>query len=112
MKLVNLAQTAEESQADTLLGESDDAGPKYPYGLSLYLNEDTMAKLGITELPPVGQALQLTAMVKVTGTSSREENQKDGSVEICKCVDLQITDMALQGEGDKGKSTADVLYGS
>ena len=109
--LVNMAQSAEESKRDSFLCDSDDAGPRYPYGLSLYLNEDVMQKLGITDLPAVGKTLNLQALVKVTGTSSREENQKDGTTKVCQCVDLQITDMSLHADGESG-NTADVLYGN
>lgn len=64
--------------------------PKYPYGLSLYLNDDVLAKLGNPNIP-VGSTVQLNAIAKVTGTSQREEADGD----VCQTLDIQITDMEI-----------------
>ena len=102
--MISMKLTAAESKAETLLGDSDDdGGPKYPYGLSLCLDDETLAKLGITTLPEVGAVMQLVARVEVCSVS-QYENQKDSD----KSVNLQITDMAL----DTGKSMATKLYGA
>lgn len=66
-------------------------GPAYPYGLCIYLDTETLAKLGYTEPPAVGSELTLSAKVVVTSTGV--DQQQDGD-KRSRC-DLQITDMEL-----------------
>lgn len=76
--------------------------PAYPYGMSLYLNDETLEKLGITTMPKVGSVLRMVANVTVTGTSVRatqgEKEAGEATETTDSCVDLQITDMELAGE--------------
>jgi len=81
--------------------------PLYPYGTSLYLDDDTLKKLGMTELPKVGTSMLAQVTVKVTGTSQRAYQDKDGKEEMRTCVDLQITDMDM---APPAKTVADTLY--
>lgn len=90
MKDMKLTKT--ESNNDSPLAEDD---RKYPYGLSLSLDEDALKKLGITELPAVGKSLTLHAKVKVESVS--ESEYESGA---SKNLGLQITHMEL----DAGKS--------
>ncbi len=104
--MVNLALTKAEAKEET--GATPDL-PKYPYGLSLYLDDEILEKMGITEMPKVGSVLQLQAMVTVTGTSQRatqtEKESGEAAESTSSCVDLQITDMELQGPAkDKAKT--------
>lgn len=69
---------------------SDADLPKYPYGLSLCLDDELMMKLGLSELPKVGTNFTLQALVTVT--SVRSNAQQD---EVDSSIDLQITDMEL-----------------
>lgn len=80
-------------------------GPAYPYGLCLYLDDETLTKLGITTLPDVGTKMQLTAVVEVTSNSQRQT--QDGKTVN---MDLQITDMELSGS-EAQKDQATMLYG-
>lgn len=85
--------------------DSDDGGPKYPYGLSINLDDEALAKLGITTLPAVGGLMRLTATVEVTSTSQYErQDEKEIS------INLQITAMEL-GATQAEPSAATVLYG-
>jgi hypothetical protein len=88
-----------KAEAKTMLGccpeDSDSSGPKYPYGLTMYLNESILKKLGMGELPEVGAKMNLAAICVVTGTSSRQD--QDGSTH--QCIDIQITDMELAEDG-------------
>lgn len=89
-QLVSMKLSVAEAKAETMLGSSDDDLPKYPYGLSICLDDDTLAKLGITDLPAVGSTMQLVATVEVQSVS-QYENQKGADNNL----NLQITDMAL-----------------
>lgn len=66
-------------------------GPAYPYGLCIYLDTDSLKKLGYTEPPAVGSELTLHAKVVVTSTGV--DQQQDGD-KRSRC-DLQITEMEL-----------------
>ena len=105
--MISMKLTAAEAKADaTYLGGGDDDLPKYPYGLSICLDDETLAKLGITELPPVGTVMQLTALVEVCSIS-QYENQ-DGAD---KSMNLQITDMELAAGNGAAKPIANRIYG-
>lgn len=106
--MTNLAMTKEQAKSEYGVEPTDDDLPKYPYGLSIYLDDDTLKKLGITDLPKVGTSMPATITVMVTGTSQRAtQSSKDGK-QLRTCVDLQITDMDITMPT---KSAADVLYG-
>lgn len=67
-----------------------DGGPVYPYGLRISLRDEDLAKLGIKDLPAVGDTMTLTAQVQVTRVS--DEQAFYGRE---RCLGLQITDMEL-----------------
>jgi hypothetical protein len=77
---------------------------KYPYGLTLSIDNDSIDKLGMKELPKVGGKILLVAEVYVIEVSERETSQ-DGK---WRNVRLQITDMSLE---EKSKSKPKALYG-
>lgn len=100
-------EAKEQSGCSPCLLADDEApkGPKYPYGLCIYLCDETLAKLNLGELPDVGTTFMLHAMVEVTSNSQRQtQDGKDVS------MDLQITSMALEGAVDK--SAAQSMYGA
>lgn len=78
--------------------------PKYPYGLQINLDTESLKKLGITDLPEVGTVMILKAKVEVCSTSKNERADS----EPCLCMGLQVTDMEL---GAGKKDTAKTLYG-
>jgi hypothetical protein len=105
--MINMKMSKEEAGEYT--GATSPApgdAPAYPYGLCLYLDDDTLKKLGFTEPPPVGT--ELTLMAKVVVTSTGVNQQQDGDKESR--AELQITYMDLAGTA--GKDAATVLYGS
>lgn len=105
--MTNLAMTKKEAKEEYGAVPADDDLPKYPYGLSLYLDDDTLAKLGITDLPKVGSTMQAQITVTITGTSQRAtQSTKDGE-QLSTCVDMQITDMDF---APTAKDPAAVLY--
>ena len=93
MKLVSMKMTKadREKRKETCISESPDM-PVYPWGLSITLDEEALAKLGIKELPKTETPLVLVANVDVTAVSS---NDTIGGGER-RSVSLQITDLALE----------------
>lgn len=109
--MISMKLTPAEAKSETMIGEAEEDQPKYPYGLTLCLDDDVLAKLGITDLPDVGAVLYLDAKVTVC-SKSQYENQ-DGADSS---LSLQITDMELSTtDDDAPRTTSDIanrLYGS
>lgn len=78
--------------------------PKYPWGLCIDLNEDTLKKLGITDLPAVGSSMLITAKADV---QSAGESQYQGDDTKRMNLSLQITDMSMS---PAAKDVAASLY--
>lgn len=77
---------------------------KYPYGLCISLDNETMEKLGLSgDLPEVGEMIHLCAMAKVTSASANERETTDGKTETSCRVELQITNMALESEDEENQ---------
>lgn len=105
MSMTNMKMSAKESK--TVLGMSPESdAPAYPYGLTIELNDETMKKLGISELPEVGDEFTMTAKVTVS-RASMNDSQEGGKM---KSASLQITDMALV-DADESSDTASKIYG-
>lgn len=102
MKMVSMKMSAAERKEQTEAIDKPE-GPRYPYGLSISLNEDSLEKLGL-ELPEMGEEMMLVATVKVTGVSAN-----DSEYGSSKNVSLQITECCLEPVKDQA-STAKKLY--
>lgn len=102
MAQVDMTMSSEESKE---LAETT-SDSKYPWGLRITLDDDSLAKLGITQLPAVGTTMTLNATVEVCSTSAYAD--KEGEPE--NSVSLQITAMELNGERDTSDA-ATMLYG-
>lgn len=114
MELVSLAIDPEalKERQKAMEAPCEIEPPKFPYGTCLYLDDATLEALGVKEMPATGTLLKVTGMAKVTGTSEREFETGKGT-EKRRTLDIQITDMALEG-GKKSatfKDSADKLYG-
>lgn len=72
--------------------------PKYPYGLCLHLERETLAKLGIEseDDAEVGAEVAIQAKGIVTGYSISK--RQDGGE--YRCVDIQITGLGIQPTGE------------
>lgn len=107
-EMIDLALTDADRKAQSAIYEdaaTSGDGPKYPWGLRLHLNQETMAKIG--DLPAVGTELTLTIRAKVTEYSQEEVEIGDKTV-TRKSGALQITGMQMPG-GDK-MPVADKMY--
>lgn len=102
--MINMKMSAEEAKEYNGGLYTEDA-PQYPYGLCIDLSDDTMKKLGITELPAVGAEMTLMAKVTVTRTGAYQTQGSDKESSMA----LQITDMELNKPA--GRSIAESLYG-
>ena len=104
MKLTSMKLPSREP-ANTIVATDAPEGPRYPYGLSLQLDDDTLGKLGLS-LPTVGKSFLLQARVKVTGAMEAEH---EGGTKV-RNASLQIEDMGLGPDEGEGSSAADKLY--
>jgi hypothetical protein len=110
MALVNMMQSAEEAKENSACCTDDSPDePRYPYGLELSLDEETLAKLGITAPPAVGTTMMITAKIVVTRASSYQTQGKDPESSSA----WQITDLECGSTQASQQSTAAAaLYGS
>lgn len=99
--LISMEMSQEEAQEQAK--PADDDLPKYPWGLSLNLDEEAMQKLGIRDLK-VGA--EVTILARATCTSASSYQTQGGEAES-NCG-LQITDMEI---GDVPTDAAKTLYG-
>lgn len=81
--------------------------PVYPYGLRIHLDNESLDKLGIKELPVVGVQMKLTALVGVVEVSVME--RQEGEPE--RRMELQIMDMELTKPTEEKKDASEELYG-
>lgn len=104
MKMTSMAYTPAEQKkrekANKLAcGPEGSAGPRYPWGLTLRLEDDAVEKLGLEDLPKVGKKMMLTALVEVCETSQREEKKGEKK----QCLSLQIVKMGLGPNKPEGE---------
>lgn len=108
MNLVSMKLTPDEAKAEanegTALAAPEDQ-PAYPCGLSIYLDDEVLAKLGLSSLPDVNTPMSLMARVVVC-SKSQYENQKGTDTSLS----LQITDMALSPETQSPEQRAAKFY--
>jgi hypothetical protein len=90
MALVNMKMSAEQAMEYPSSDLSE--APKYPYGLSISLEDDAIDKLGIGWKLEVGDTVSINAKARVTSKSARETMLSDTEESLC----LQITDMEVK----------------
>lgn len=106
-RMVSMRLSKDEAMEKTEPSLADK--PEFPFGLQVHLDQDSLSKLGIEELPEVGSKMRLNAIVEVSGVS-QHETQND---KVRRHVDLQITDMELLKNGDdkEDREASEVLFG-
>lgn len=105
--LINMENTPAEALAQVGMTPAADA-PKYPWGLEINLNDDTLDKLNVKTLPAVGTEVTIVAKATVSSTSERATEQEGACASMC----LQITDMQIDGlDADLFGRAAELLYG-
>lgn len=82
--------------------------PEYPWGLCLRLEKDQLAKLGVKNLPAIGEAVQIEAKAVIKSMSASAGQSGEYA-----SVELQITDLAIEIDADeKSAKTAKSLFGN
>jgi len=109
-KMVSMKLSGKEATAEVPMAKSE--SPAYPYGLRIELGDEAMKKLGLSELPNVGEKLSLIATVVVERVA-HNETKEGGSRQD---MSLQITEMCLgdhekEDEEKDESSVSDKLYG-
>lgn len=91
--LVSMKRTKTEAKKrDSGLCSPCEPSEQYPYGLTVRLENDSLDKLGIEELPGVGDTMKLVA--EVTVESASQSSRLNG--EPRRDISLQITKMSLE----------------
>jgi hypothetical protein len=104
MAMVDMKMSKEEAKEQNEPQTADD-GPRYPYGLSINLDDDVLGKLGIGDSLKVGDEVTFTAKAMVTSKSGYQTTIGDSE----SSMGLQITEMEMGGDG--GSATTKMLYG-
>jgi hypothetical protein len=105
--LINMENTPQEANAQVGMPSAADA-PKYPWGLSISLDDGSLDKLGVKTLPAVGTEVTIVAKATVSSTSEYSTEGAGASASMS----LQITDLQLDGlDRDVFSRAAEMLYG-
>lgn len=70
--------------------------PDYPWGMRICMDEETIKKLEIGELPEVGDTVDMRCFGKVTSVSSDENEGGER-----RRIEIQITEVAMEDENDE-----------
>lgn len=79
--------------------------PRYPWGLNIRLENEVIERLGIEDMPEVGEEIMIVAKAKVESVSVHENSDKTKN----RSISIQITDMAVEQE--KKVDVEKALYG-
>lgn len=104
LKSMKMSKREAKAANSPMPAEGDE--PRYPWGLTLHLNEESLDKLGEDKLPAMGAEVLMYAKVKVTGIAMSESNNGKA-----RSVSLQITAMCFEDSSDDSKH-ANVLFGA
>lgn len=109
MQMIDMKNTVKTKDSSLVSPIEQD---EYPYGLRIRLDNDSLKKLGITELPAIDSEHKLVALVCVVGLSM---NESAGEGEPYRSIELQIEQMALapaeeEDDEDERKDPARAMY--
>lgn len=82
--------------------EISTSGEDFPFGLSLNLDDESLAKLGITKLPGVGEEMIVAGIGKVESVSERSDSNRKS-----RNVTIQLEKLAIGPLKSSGPSTAE-----
>lgn len=110
-KMIDLKLTPAESKEESAEAQ-ESKGPQYPYGTCLYLDTETMTKLGLTpeklaDLIKTKTPLMITASAMVKGMSM----SKSGDGTEYNSGDIQLMSMSIAEQPAEEKSLGEKVYG-
>lgn len=106
MDLVDVRRTPEDKKAEKDRWDSPEGQDDYPYGLSIHINDETMAKLGLTDKDfDAGQPVMIHAEGFISEDSVRTVNG-----EKKRSMSIQFRKLAVE-QGEAGPDVATALYG-
>ncbi len=80
--LVDMKMSKKQSKGEVCCAD-DEKGPRYPYGLAINLNSDSLKKLGFSKLPAVGTEMRVVGVGRITRASeNRSQRGVDRDVNI------------------------------
>lgn len=95
--MVDLKREAKAEKVEEAMPSSI-AGPEYPYGCCLSLEDEQLDKLGLDgDLPAVGEMVHGCFVAKVTCASINQSTDGDGKPQEHRRVELQIIQMGIPG---------------
>lgn len=100
------SEKKEQSQTSILYDTAS-----YPYGMKLHVDPETYKKLGLSEVPDLGEKMIIIAHVEVSSLSKAPGKGDEVMVDMC----LQVTDIDIKTaeieEEEEQKDPASVMYG-
>jgi hypothetical protein len=93
--MIGMALSNEMAEGTVLGSSQDNNGPKYPAGLEITLDNDSLKRLALSP-PQVGDVFQMEGLVEVVSVTKQDGQIEDGHV-----VRLQITTMGLEAPEDE-----------
>lgn len=85
-----------KKEKEMTLAVSSSDGERYPYGTRIELNNESLDKMGIKELPAAGTKMMIEAKVTVIASRQSVSNER-----TTRSVEFQITDMDLESDEDE-----------
>lgn len=101
MALVNMKMSKKEAKLESGCTPAPEDTPRYPYGLSINLENDALDKLGIGDGVNVGDEVEIVAKAIVQSKSGYQTMVGDPE----NSLSLQITDMQVVAGSSKTTKT-------
>ena len=82
--LTNMQLSKKQSKAEVCCTD-DEKGPRFPYGLSISLDDDSLKKLGFDTLPAVGTEMIVVGIGKIRSASENRSQRgvnRDVSIQL------------------------------
>ena len=86
----------DKKKMDKMMKASPSMSEDYSYGTRIELDEETLKKLGIKDLPDAGETLMLSAEAKVISASEHTSSYSGEKKKTHRSVSLQITKMCVE----------------
>ena len=98
MSLENMVDMAKEPEENSEAQKPEE--PVYPFSLCLSLDDAELEKLDLDKNPEIGDYIHGAFLAKVTGVHKNAMQDGDKT-----CVNLQITHLALEDEGEESEES-------